>query len=250
MKIEEINLKTNNNIVMTAYILDMEPGIKSNLTKRPAVLIFPGGSYHYTSNREAEPIAMSFLAEGFNAFILRYSVGKNAQFSEALQDAEEALQLIREKADDWYVDQNKITVAGFSAGGHLAAALGTMGAIRPNALLLGYPCILDKESLAFRVPNVDEHVDAMTPPTFLFSTFEDDVVPIEHSLRFLKALDDKNIPFESHIFQYGPHGFSLGKYHTSFGTENSIDSDFAQWLPMSLAWLHRTVNVFSKKPED
>src|SRR5690625_3301500 len=184
MRVEKVNLNTNKQTEMTAYLLDMEPGIKSNLTQRPAVLIFPGGGYHFTSNREAEPIAMSFLAEGFHAFILRYSVGKTAQFSDALQDAEEALQIISNKSADWSIDKDKLIVAGFSAGGHLAAALGTMGSIRPDALILGYPCVMDKDSLAFRVPNLAEQVDIATPPTFLFSTFEDDVVPIEHSLRF------------------------------------------------------------------
>lgn len=133
MRIEKIKFN-NSEAIMTAYLLDHSPEF-SNIATRPAVLIFPGGGYYVTSDREAEPIAMAYLAEGYNAFILRYSVGKESSFKAALIDAEEAIAHERENADEWNTDQNKIAVIGFSAGGHVAASLGTMGKNRPNALI-------------------------------------------------------------------------------------------------------------------
>lgn len=120
---------------------------------RPSVLVIPGGGYEMTSDREAEPIAMQFLAAGYNAFVLRYSV-KPSIFPVALLEAAEAMKQIREHAAEWHVDTNAIAVIGFSAGGHLAANLATSAsdeviaahgydpdAVRPNGLMLAYPVI-------------------------------------------------------------------------------------------------------------
>ena len=118
---------------------------------RPSVLVIPGGGYEMTSDREAEPIAMQFLAAGFNAFVLRYSV-KPSVFPVALLEAADAMKMIREHAAEWHVDPEAIAVIGFSAGGHLAANLATStsddvleahgydpDAVRPNGLMLAYP---------------------------------------------------------------------------------------------------------------
>lgn len=238
MKIETVNINHKQNVTLTAYLLDSSKEL-SNTHIRPAVLIFPGGGYYMVSDREAEPIAMAYLAEGYNAFILRYSVGKESSFEEALSEAEGAISMIRENADHWNTDPNKIATIGFSAGGHLAASLGTMGKSRPNALMLGYPCILSDPGLAFTVPSVNKEVDDLTPPTFLFSTFEDQIVPIAHTLSFIEALNKQGIPFESHIFQKGIHGLSLAKSLTSNGEESLVDQDFAQWFAMSVSWLKK-----------
>lgn len=250
MIVKNLKLDSNKDVAMTAYLLDNSHEFK-NICLRPAVLIFPGGGYYGTSDREAEPVAMPYLAEGFNAFVLRYTVGKDKTFTSALQDAEEALELIRENADLWKTDKNKIAVVGFSAGGHLAAALGTMGKSRPSALILGYPCILDSlgQVLAFPVPSLEKEVDVSTPPTFLFSTFEDELVPIENTLAFMNALNEKNIPFESHIFQKGKHGLSLGKALSSTGLKSFVDDHFAKWFPMSISWLQQMFGDFPADKE-
>jgi len=244
MKIEKVKLN-DGKAVLTSYLLG-ESLEFVNIDARPAVLIFPGGGYHFTSDREAEPIAMSFMAEGFNAFVLHYSVGKNEDFSSPWKDATEALALIRKKAVEWNIESNKIGVVGFSAGGHLAAALGTMGNERPNAMILGYPCILSSigDVLAFPVPSLEKEVDELTPPTFLFSTCEDQVVPVEHTIHFMHALNEKKIPFESHIFQAGNHGLSLAKSHTSSGMASNVDDDVAGWFSLSVAWLKKVFGDF------
>lgn len=161
MKTEVIQLKTNPNVSLTSHVLDGYAEMP-NTHVRPAVLLCPGGAYRVCSDREAEPVAMAFMAEGYHAFILRYSLNKAAAFPKPLQDAEEAIALIRENAKEWGVDSEKIAACGFSAGGHLATALGTMGRIRPNALILGHPCILENAAPALPapIPGLDKTVDA------------------------------------------------------------------------------------------
>src|SRR5699024_11924557 len=140
--------------------------------------------------------------------VLRYLVGEGEEFVSEFREAEESIAIIHQNADQWNVDKDKIAVIGFSAGGHLAASLATMGTIRPDALILWYPCILSSNICGFPISSVEAEVDSSTPQTFLFSTFEDELVPIEHTLQFMQALNDHQIPFESHIFQHGKHGLS------------------------------------------
>lgn len=230
------------NVTLTGYLLDPSPEM-ANWQVRPAILICPGGGYRFCSDREAEPIAMAFLAEGFQAFILRYSLNDAAAFPQPLNDAEEALELIRTHALDWHVDPQKIAACGFSAGGHLAAALGTMGRVRPNALILAYPCILESISsiLPWPVPSLEKKVNSATPPAFIFATSQDSLVPVEHSLEFASALNRQGIPFELHIFQEGVHGLSLAKGLTANGQAKMIDPQAAQWVSLCRAWLERVL---------
>ncbi|MBT2293134.1 alpha/beta hydrolase fold domain-containing protein, partial [Paenibacillus albidus] len=241
MNVQTISL-SNENVTLTAYLLDSSSEMP-NVNLRPAVLIFPGGGYQICSGREAEPIAMAYLAEGYHAFILRYSTKQRSEFPRPLHDAEEALERIRNASSEWRVDRDKIAVCGFSAGGHLAAALGTMGRVRPSALILGYPCILESMSriFPFSVPGVDQHVDAATPPSFIFHTVADALVPVENALAFANALDRAKVPFEMHIFQNGTHGLSLSKPLTSGGLMKLVDQNAAKWFDLSVSWLK---NVF------
>ncbi|WP_138750794.1 alpha/beta hydrolase [Paenibacillus sinopodophylli] len=235
------------NLTLTAYVLDSSNEMK-NAKVRPAILIFPGGGYHYCSDREAEPIAMAYLAEGFHAFVLRYSTKQNAEYPRPLNDAEEALELIRERSQEWGVDPNKVAVCGFSAGGHLAAALGTMGRTRPNALILGYPWIMESTSNLFPVaiPGVDQSVTDATPPVFLFHTLADALVPVVHALTFVAALEGSKVPFELHIFQNGGHGLSLAKPVTSGGFSKQVDPHAANWFGLSVSWLINQFGNFEK----
>ncbi len=240
MKTQTITLSRGESVTLTTYILDGSPEM-SNMLKKRGILICPGGAYKFCSDREAEPVAMAFLAQGYNAFILRYSVGKGAaKYPRPLEDAQEALELIRKNADEWCVYEDKIAVLGFSAGGHLAAALSTMGRIRPNAAVLGYPCILDSTSpiLAEPVPSLEKMVDEKTPPTFIFAAANDKGVPVENSLEYASALDKHNIPFEIHIFGRGGHGFSLGT-RVVFSNEKSLNENIytKRWVKMCFDWL-------------
>lgn len=228
---------------LTAYLQQSSPEM-SNINRRPAVLVIPGGGYTMVSDREGEPVALAFMAEGYNAFVLRYGVAPEGHtFDEALEDAENALERIRAMADEWRTHPDQVAVCGFSAGGHLSAALSTMGRIRPNATILGYPCILAREDtkkfvLAYDVPSCNKNVDAHTPPAFLFHTADDPVVPVENSLRYADALDAAGVPFELHIFPKGPHGLSLSNRTTCSGSPQMVVPSVAQWVPLCLRWLN------------
>ncbi|PWW34315.1 MULTISPECIES: alpha/beta hydrolase [Paenibacillus] len=249
MKIQSVNL-SNTNVILTAYLLDSSPEMP-NIKQRPAVLVLPGGGYRACSDREAEPVAMAFLAEGYQVFILRYSLNQHAVFPRPLNDGEEALTLIRANSADWSIDPQKVAVCGFSAGGHLAAALGTMGSTRPNAMILGYPCILEEMSDIFPapVPGVDQEVDELTPPAFLFHTFDDRRVPVQNSLAFADALNRKNIPFEMHIFPTGTHGLSLARPLTSSGLQSMVEPVVAQWFGLCTRWVSSVFGEFPSSIE-
>lgn len=102
MTVEKLELKSNPGATLTAYLLDTSREMP-NMTDRPAVLVIPGGGYYMCSDREAEPIAMAFAVHGYNTFVLRYTVGEGKDFKMPLADAEEALALIRERAEEWHV---------------------------------------------------------------------------------------------------------------------------------------------------
>jgi len=238
----EIIRLTHENVTLTAYILDSSREMKY-FEKRPSVLICPGGAYKFCSDREAEPIAMAFLSMGFSAFVLRYTLNCDDVFEKALFDAEEALTLIRARADEYNLIPDKIAVCGFSAGGHLAAGLATLGKIRPDALILGYPCIsgygCSDKVLYSNVPTLDDKVNSENPPTFIFSTCSDSSVPIDSSLSFAKALNKNGISFELHIFSDGPHGLAMSNPVTAEKNSNGDNRDVAKWVPMCQSWLYR-----------
>ena len=186
--------------------------------KTPLVLICPGGGYAMTSNREAEPIALQFNSMGYQAAVLRYSCAP-AVYPTALCEVAQSVKLIREHAEDWNVDAEKIIVMGFSAGGHLAASYGVFWneswltekmqcdkqLLKPNGLVLCYPVISSKEEIAHQdsiknllgesYPEMKEQVSLEdkvgkhTPKTFLWHTFTDPVVPFWNSFRFAEALE-------------------------------------------------------------
>ena len=241
MLVKTYNLTDDPDITLTAYIPDISEEMK-NMKVKPSVLVLPGGAYKFCSDREAEPIALAYLAKGFNAFVLRYSLNEKSAFPTPLNDASKALKFIRDNAAEFYTDPQKIAVIGFSAGGHLAAALSTMSDDKPNACILGYPCILSSTSpiLASPVESVTDYVTDKTPPTFIFAASNDGAVPIENSLSYAEALNRNGISFELHIFEDGDHGFSLGTdvVCASQEAQESCKPN-AYWLDRSVQWLKK-----------
>lgn len=238
-----LNLK-NEGVTLTAYIPDYSQEM-AYLDKRKAILVIPGGGYYMCSDREAEPVAFAFMGKGYAAFILRYSLKENSAFPRPLDDATEAMRIIRENAEKWRIDPDKIAAIGFSAGGHLCAALSTMSDERPNAQILGYPCILEKigKILAEPIPGVDTEVDEKTPPAFIFASAEDDCVPVANSLKYAESLDANKIPFEMHIFAKGWHGFSVAD-STVYGKKEEVEynEDCAAWFDLCIGWLNKIFN--------
>lgn len=235
MQKEQIVLNEENQVTLTAYLQPVG-GEFAGLSKRPAVMIIPGGGYHFCSDREADPVAFPYLKSGYHAFILRYSLNEKAVWPRPLEDYEQAMELIMQKAEEWHVAEERIAVIGFSAGGHLAACAATMAKRRPAAAVLGYPvidgdCARDYLPTA---PDVPSAVDGKTCPCFVFATRTDNLVPVENTIHMIEALCRNDIAFESHIYANGPHGLSTGDPSVSYMNRSSRYPD---WVEDSIAWL-------------
>ena len=241
MKIITVTLAPNQ-AVLTCYLQDQSPKMP-NAAIRPAMLVVPGGGYQYCSDREGEPVALAYMAQGFNAFVLRYTADATTPIDKALQDGAAAMDYLRANAAELEIDPQQIAAVGFSAGGHLVASLGTLlpKAQRPNALVLGYAATLGAMwTVAGRQePDLHALVDDDTPPTFLFATQGDALVPVKNSLVFADALADHSIPFALHLFPTGAHGISLATACTSGPEASRVNPATAQWLPMSVDFLQK-----------
>jgi acetyl esterase/lipase len=243
---------------LTGYIQEPSEEMYA-LARKPAVLVCPGGAYLFTSDREAEPVALCYAARGFQAFVLRYSVGQDANGCAPLAEASEAIGLMRKNADAWHLDPDRIASVGFSAGGHLAAWVGLCGEHKPNAMILGYPAVElwrsgqeDAHHLLCRsllgehftadqakALNLANHVTAGSIPMFCWHTSEDALVSSQAVLRFAQAYAQAGAAYELHVFQKGEHGLSLANYLTANGRKAMDDSVAEPWLAMSVQWLFR-----------
>lgn len=232
---------------------------------RPAVIICPGGGYSYTSSRESEAVAVQYLAAGFQAFVLYYSC-EPAVFPSALLELAQSVAIVRDRSDEWGIDPNRIMVAGFSAGGHLAASLGcfwnrefvcgplgrTPEDIRPNGNILCYPVItsgtfahrgsFDKllngldPNTYLELTSLELQAGSDNPPTFLWHTNEDGAVPVENSLLYVASLRKAGVPVEFHLFPKGSHGLSLANEETKVDP-NEVLPHVQSWMPLSIQWI-------------
>lgn len=226
-----------------------------------AVIVFPGGGYHVlVANREGRQVADWFAARGFKAFVLSYRLSADGYLLPVpLLDARRAIQMVRARAAEYHIDPDRIVVAGFSAGGHLAALAATRPvsgdpssadpiervSSRPDYLVLGYPWIgavgddmthlnycrtlniMDKCAALRAQYSPDLFVTKDDPPTFWVHSIDDKVVPIEQGMRFYTALLKAGVPAEAHLFGHGGHGFALGKG----------DPELDGWTVQLEAWL-------------
>lgn len=259
--------KTEYQPVLTAYVLDASVDMPQMMT-RPAVIICPGGGYVFKSDREAEPIAMRYLAAGIHAFVLQYSVAP-AHYPNAVLELATAVQLVRKHAGEFNIQPNQIYIAGFSAGGHLCASLGTLWNEpflttvldqgngkdwRPDGMILSYPVITmglethggskisllgeDASEDMIDALSLEKRVTEKTVPTFLWHTVADDAVPVENSMMFATALQKHRVPFEMHLYEEGVHGLSLCDATTQTVSEH-IMPDNADWMQKSIRWIER-----------
>lgn len=266
MRLERIHLNTSG-AYMDCYFQDTSEKLRYS-TNRPVVLICPGGGYLRTSDREGDPIAMAFAAQGFHTAILRYPCAP-ARFPTALYSLGEAMLWLRKHAAQYSLDPKNIAVSGYSAGGHLAASLGVfwqeaflsdhLGCkpedIRPNAMILGYPVITSGEfahrpsfvNLLGENPDpklleyvsLENRVTNSTPPAFLWHTLTDELVPAENTLRFANALRAAEVPFELHIYSVGKHGLGLASKVTENHLGERVCPACEGWVALACAWLHR-----------
>ncbi len=209
-----------------------------------AVLICPGGGYGGLAvEHEGSQVAVWLNSIGISAFVLYYRM-PNQHWEIPLTDAQTALKIIRKGAKKWNIDKHRIGIIGFSAGGHLASTAGTQFTkkSRPDFMVLVYPVISmtgdgtcinligenPSDDLKKRFSN-ELQVAKNTPPTLIIAALDDDVVPVEHSFMFYKALQAKNVPCEINTYAKGGHGFGMHK--------NGLDVD--NWPDLLKEWLKK-----------
>ena len=248
------------------YFLDSSIEMRPN-EKRPVILMCPGGGYEMISDREAEPMAMQFLAMGYHVAILRYSVCP-VRYPAALLQVAESVLYLKEHADEYHIDPEKIVVQGCSAGGHLAANYGIawnspfltklMGMendperLCVAGLLLCYPVITSGEKAheeSFRnllgeqyeekkeELSLENQVTPDTPPTFLWHTATDETVPVENSLYFFQACLQQGVSAELHIYPVGGHGRSLANEETCRANGIGVQKECQSWIGLAQTWL-------------
>ena len=248
------------------YFLDSSIEMRPN-EKRPVILMCPGGGYEMTSDREAEPMAMQFLAMGYHVAILRYSVCP-VRYPAALLQVAESVLYLKEHADEYHIDPEKIVVQGCSAGGHLAANYGIawnspfltklMGMendperLCVAGLLLCYPVITSGEKAheeSFRnllgeqyeekkeELSLENQVTPDTPPTFLWHTATDETVPVENSLYFFQACLQQGVSAELHIYPVGGHGLSLANEETCRANGIGVQKECQSWIGLAQTWM-------------
>ncbi|MGN1016075.1 MAG: alpha/beta hydrolase [Faecousia sp.] len=239
------------------------PDKVSTSRRRPGILILPGGGYRYTSPREAEPVALRFLARGFVPFVLDYSCAP-CGFPVALREAAMAMRFIRENAHRYEIDPGMVTALGFSAGGHLCGCLGTMfdcpeaadigpaGMLRPDALAMCYPVAVSwgethddsflaltrgDASLRGRL-SLEKLVRRDMPPVFLWHTRNDGSVNVRNSLILSQALEEQGVDFAMHIYRSGPHGLSTADPMSCAASSlTGISWDIPSWVEALIRFL-------------
>jgi acetyl esterase/lipase len=223
-----------------------------------AVLVLPGGGYSRLSDvKEGSAVAEWLNSLGISAFVLKYRLGPRYNQPNPLLDAARALRTIRARAKEWNLDEKRLGILGFSAGGHLAATLAThfdagkpeapdaieRVSSRPDVHILLYPVITmgdfthagSKKNLLGENPSAELirlysnelQVTSETPPAFLVHTTTDTAVPVENSLLYVAALRRAKVPFELHVYERGPHGFGLAPN----------DPVLATWAQRCADWL-------------
>ncbi len=255
--------------VLTTYIRDLSPEINPD-RKAPAMLVIPGGGYYMVSDREGEPVAMRYLALGFNSFVLNYSVAEDSPLKYPYQIAEAAMAMayIRLNAESLNIDPEKVAAVGFSAGGHLCAMLGSFHncpdvdkifkpnvCVKPNAIVLGYPVISSDITFAhigsfinlcgeenkelMKKVDVLNLIDENSAPAFIWSTFNDNCVPCQNAIEAALQYKKVGVPVSVHVFGKGEHGLSVADM-TVYKTDEAIKEmsvSVPEWIRLSVEWL-------------
>lgn len=224
--------KINDKVTLEEYICEKSPDIDFN--KRPGLLIIPGGGYKYCSRREAEPLALRFMSEGFNCFVLNYTC--EAAYPTPHKELAIAFKYIKENAKKFNINPDAISLTGYSAGGHLASTYSYLyedfekelkvkkDFLKPFALILGYPVTsmdirttsateqiitnnFDKKLI--KKLTVDKHITKDFPPTFIWTTKFDQVVPYKHSIVIADEMKKHNVKHKLILYKDGYHGGSL-----------------------------------------
>jgi acetyl esterase/lipase len=232
---------------------------KQGIATGAAVIICPGGGYSGESYlKEGTIIAEALSRKGISAFILKYRLPNDLIMVDKtigpLQDAQQAIKIVRQHAKEWQLDTTKIGIMGFSAGGHLASTAGTHYDksyiandeninLRPSFMVLVYPVISMQDDLThngsrknllgepaskenIQLFSNELHVSSDTPPTWITHAGDDTVVSVENSIHFYQALIQNKVPVEMHLYPSGNHGFVL-------------DQPTDEWMQPLFLWMKK-----------
>ncbi len=278
-------IKLSGEAFIESYINDIE--------NNPSIIILPGGSYLYTTQREGEPVGKEFYNRGYNVFVLKYntyftsreecysSLDKEVVLKERtvwpmpLYDVADTFKHIIDNNDQYNADLTKISVLGFSAGGHLAAMYSNMYNqpiltdkyqgynLKPNTVCLCYPLldfvpfmrevqnqysmlkdlvnmnmlgyyenVKEEDAYIFRVR---DHITKDTPPTFIWHTQTDEIVPFIDTLKYTLKLEETGVKFSLHTYDIGLHGLSLATKETVDNYTDELE-EVATWLKQYFKW--------------
>ena len=233
---------------------------------RPAILVFPGGGYSFVSQREAEPVALRFFAEGYDAFVLEYDTAPAFHYPVQLQQAAMAMLYLRSNAAKLQIDGSHIAGLGFSAGGHLCGCISFLwddpaivkmfgesvgSLIRPDAAIFAYPVVSSSEDIVHKQSfenfcggnvkaeeySLERKVRSAAPPCFIWATTTDELVPAENSLRLYVSLKNAGVPAELHIFEAGKHGLSICSTEVEDFETDPLREHVSEWIDMACAFL-------------
>ena len=262
------------------YNLEKDPCIeitvpfnKVNMTreKSQAIIVVPGGAYSIVSVTEADPVALSYMLEGFISIILHSSV--KTAYPTPMKELACTIDYIRKNANKYYIDKDKISVIGFSAGGHLTASYGYLYKhpdvinnlrlssenTKPNCLVLSYPVISmgeythkdtrkhitgENENL-YNLLSAEKNIDDTYPPTFIWTTIEDKIVSYLNSVLFVNALKEKNVKHEFFLYPHLNHALSVINplLYPQEVLKDPKMQEVSKWFIKSVNFIHEVLDI-------
>lgn len=265
-------IDSSGNPVRYSYSLVSRPTLKvyqppAGMANGTAVIVCPGGGYvHLAMTHEGTDVAKWLNSLGITAFVLKYRLPSDETMIDKtigpLQDAQRAIQVVRQRAQEWGIKTDAVGIIGFSAGGHLASTAGTHFnkavidnasgvSLRPDFMVLMYPVISFSDSIGHRGSRdnlIGKHPDAaliqaysnelqvtdQTPPTFLVHAEDDKTVQVVNSLYFYEALVKHHVPAELTVYPKGGHGFGM---HNATTGADQWPERLAAWMKVN-GWVH------------
>ncbi|AYM01673.1 alpha/beta hydrolase [Levilactobacillus brevis] len=241
----------------------------------PLVILLPGGGYRFYIDREKEVVALQYLAAGYAVAIVAYRlVDQPPVYPAALYQLTHVVAEFHQHATTYAIDAHRILLVGFSAGGHLAALYADLwpqlaqtcrlpsADCAVQALVLAYPVIglrlgwppdlMTRQAISgtWDLTEADQLVTSQNPPTFIWTTATDELVPPQNAQAYVQALQHAGVPVAAHLYPHGPHALSLARFITAFPAGATQEATFgdryvepavATWFATQLAWLHRVL---------